>query len=149
MKFALKGMHTNRSGVDCTIMNLSVSKPGLSLAKRFFLLRWIANLVIYLAFFPLIVCHVLCHLYQAIAFSIYDIPKIHLEDYLILDRGRLKKLNVIQRLNCVYCGYANGVLAWMRATANQTEAYACGVKHSVSKMGQEYQKDFHEYDEYR
>ncbi|HVW66646.1 MAG TPA: hypothetical protein VHA78_02850 [Candidatus Peribacteraceae bacterium] len=126
-------------------MDLSVGAPGKTLGTKFFLLCWIANLVIYLAFFPLVVCHALCWLYQLIAFSIYDIPKIRLHDYLSVDRGKLKKLNGVQRLNCVYCGYANGVLAWMTATAHQTEAYACGIKHNVMKVGQEYQKDFHEY----
>lgn len=129
-------------------MDLAISAKGRVLGRKFFLLRWFANLTIYLAFMPLVICHLLCHLYQAIAFTIYDIPKVHLRDYLILDRGKLKKLNGIQRLNCVYCGYANCVISWIKATANQTEAYACGIKHSVMKPGQEYQKDFYPYEKF-
>lgn len=130
-------------------MDLAVSAPGKRFGKKFFLLPWIANITIYLPFIPIVLMHVLCLFYQAIAFTIYDIPKVHLRDFLILDRGKLKKLNWVQRLNCVYCAYANGVLAWLKATGNQTEAYACAIKHSVTKAGQEYQADFYPYEKYQ
>jgi hypothetical protein len=32
--------------------------------------------------------------------------------------------------NCVYCGYANGVLAYVREIAARTEQYWCPIKHA-------------------
>ena len=32
--------------------------------------------------------------------------------YLLLDRGDLPYLNWIERANCDYCGYANGLIAY-------------------------------------
>jgi len=48
----------------------------------------------------------------------------------------------------MYCGYANGLIAWIKATLNVTEAYSCAIKHSVNKQGQEHQRWFYEYGEF-
>lgn len=38
-------------------------------------------------------------------------------------------MNAIE-LNCVYCGYANGVLAYVREIAARTEQYWCPIRHA-------------------
>ena len=43
--------------------------------------------------------------------------------YIVIDRHRLKYLNAIEKLNCVYCGYGNGVIAYARDIAGRTEQY--------------------------
>jgi hypothetical protein len=51
-------------------------------------------------------------------------------EYVVLDRGDLPYLNVVQKFNCFYCGYANGVVAYAREIAARTEQYWCPIKHS-------------------
>ena len=33
-------------------------------------------------------------------------------------------------MNCGYCGYANGVLAYVREIAGRTEQYWCPIRHA-------------------
>ena len=35
----------------------------------------------------------------------------------------------MQKLNCLYCDYANGVLAYASEVAGRTEWYWCPIKH--------------------
>jgi hypothetical protein len=68
--------------------------------------------------------------YQAICFPLYGIPKVRRSDYVIFDRGRLKYLNLIERLNCVYCSYGNGLLAFAAEVSARTEQQWCPIKHA-------------------
>jgi len=47
-----------------------------------------------------------------------------------LDRHRLSHLNSIEKLNCVYCGYVNGLIAYAREIVARTEQYWCPIKHA-------------------
>jgi hypothetical protein len=49
--------------------------------------------------------------------------------YIVIDRQNLAYLNAIEKANCVYCGYANGVFAYVREIAGRTEQYWCPIKH--------------------
>jgi hypothetical protein len=69
-------------------------------------------------------------LYQAVCFRVYGIPRVRRSDYLIFDRGHLAYLNAIEKLNCVYCSYANGVIGYVREVASRTEQYWCPIKHA-------------------
>ncbi|WP_271223801.1 hypothetical protein, partial [Streptosporangium carneum] len=51
------------------------------------------------------------------------------------DRHKLPYLNVIQKLNCLYCAYANGVLAYVAEIASRTEQYWCPIKHAARVTG--------------
>jgi len=73
--------------------------------------------------------------YQAICFPIYGIPKVRRGDYLLFDRHRLSYLNAIEKLNCEYCAYANGLLAYVREVASRTEEYWCPIKHARRVLG--------------
>jgi hypothetical protein len=68
--------------------------------------------------------------YQAVCFRVYGIPRIRRRDYLIFDRGHLAYLNAIEKLNCVYCSYANGLIGYVREVASRTEQYWCPIKHA-------------------
>ncbi len=68
--------------------------------------------------------------YQAICFPIYGIGRVRRGDYLIFDRYQLAYLNGIERINCLYCSYANGLLAYVREIAARTEQYWCPIKHA-------------------
>jgi len=67
-------------------------------------------------------------IYQAFAFPLYGIPKVKRRDYIIYDRKFLSYLNVIQKLNCTYCTYANGLFAYAVEIGARTERYWCPIK---------------------
>ena len=52
-------------------------------------------------------------------------------EYILLDRRHLAYLNWVEKLNCEYCGYANGVLAWSGEIGARTEQYWCPIKHAL------------------
>lgn len=68
--------------------------------------------------------------YQAICFRLYGIARIRRSDYIVIDRHQLAYLNSIEKLNCVYCGYMNGLFAYGRELASRTEQYWCPIKHA-------------------
>jgi len=86
--------------------------------------------VIYGMIVPLVLLDVAVRLYQAVCFPVYGIARVRRSDYVIIDRHRLEYLNGLQKLNCVYCGYANGVIAFVREVAARTELYWCPIKHA-------------------
>jgi hypothetical protein len=49
---------------------------------------------------------------------------------LIFDRYHLAYLNLLEKLNCAYCSYANGLLAYAGEIAARTEQYWCPIKHA-------------------
>lgn len=69
--------------------------------------------------------------YQLVCFPAYGIPKVRRRDYIILDRHKLRYLNSIERLNCAYCGYVNGAIAYVQEIAGRTEQHWCPIKHAV------------------
>jgi len=86
--------------------------------------------ITYAVFVPLVLLDLLATLHQQICFPIYGIRTVRRSDFIILDRHRLRYLNAIEKLNCVYCGYANGVIAYAREIAGRTEQYWCPIKHA-------------------
>ncbi len=68
--------------------------------------------------------------YQLICFPIYGIPKVRRKDYLVFDRGRLAYLNTIEKVGCIYCSYANGLLGLVTEIAARSEQYFCPIKHA-------------------
>ena len=68
--------------------------------------------------------------YQRVCFPIYGIPLVRRRPYFALDRGKLSYLNAIEKANCTFCTYANGVLATVREVAARTEQYWCPIKHA-------------------
>ena len=86
--------------------------------------------VIYAFIFPLILMDIFISIYQAVCFPVYGIPKVQRRDYLIFDRRYLAYLNALEKLNCAYCSYANGLIAYVREIASLTEQYWCPIKHA-------------------
>jgi hypothetical protein len=69
-------------------------------------------------------------LYQWACFPIYGIPWVRRGAYFAIDRHTLAYLNGIEKANCMYCSYANGVIAYVREVAARTEQYWCPIKHA-------------------
>jgi hypothetical protein len=68
-------------------------------------------------------------LYHHIAFPLYGIPRLQRKDYIVFDRQKLAYLSYLEKVNCVYCSYANGLLAYAKAIAGETEKMWCPIKH--------------------
>jgi len=115
----------------------------LHLRKRIGVWRYITNApiafiltapVIYGMILPFAILDLSITLYQQVCFRVYGIPLVRRSDYLIVDRHRLPYLNLIEKLNCVYCGYGNQVLEYAREVSGRTEQFWCPIKHAQRTM---------------
>ncbi len=86
--------------------------------------------VIYAGFVPFLLLDLFLWIYQSTCFPIYGIPRARRSEYLVFDRSDLPYLNAIERFNCFYCAYANGLAAYAREIAARTEQYWCPIKHA-------------------
>ena len=87
--------------------------------------------VIWCGLIPVLLLGLFLIVYQVICFPIYGIPKVKRRDYIHMDRRHLGYLNWVEKLNCEYCGYANGVIACATEVAARTEQYWCPIKHAM------------------
>lgn len=94
------------------------------------ILFFLTSPIIYSFIIPLVLLDLLLTLYQLICFPIYRIKKVVRDDYIMIDRHHLAYLNIIEKVNCTYCGYANGLLSYGLEIASRTEAYWCPIKHA-------------------
>jgi hypothetical protein len=86
--------------------------------------------VIYSLLVPLVMLDVCVTLYQLVCFPIYGIARVPRRRYFALDRHKLAYLNGIEKVNCTFCSYANGLIAYVREVAARTEQYWCPIKHA-------------------
>ncbi len=91
--------------------------------------------VIYTLLIPIALLDIFVIVYQLICFPVYKIPKVRRRDYLVFDRHHLAYLNIIEKINCAYCSYANGAIAFAREVAARTEVYWCPIKHARRVLG--------------
>ncbi len=89
--------------------------------------------VIYAMLVPALLMDLGLWIYQAVCFPVYGIPKVRRSDHIVLDRHYLKYLNFLERLNCDYCSYFNGLSSYAMEIAARTEQYWCPVKHASGK----------------
>lgn len=86
--------------------------------------------IIYTLIIPIALLDLSVTFYQAVCFPLYGISKVRRRDYMVFDRHHLAYLNGIEKLNCTYCSYANGLIAYVREVAARTEQYWCPIKHA-------------------
>jgi hypothetical protein len=86
--------------------------------------------VIYSLIIPFALIDLWISLYQAVCFPVYRIDQVLRAGYFSLDRAKLPYLNALEKLNCVYCSYVTGVIAYTREIAARTEQYWCPIKHA-------------------
>jgi hypothetical protein len=91
--------------------------------------------VIYSLIIPLSLLDLFITLYQWICFPVYQIPRVKRREYVVMDRKYLAYLNVVQKMNCIYCEYGNGVIAYAREVASRTEQFWCPIKHARKIKG--------------
>lgn len=86
--------------------------------------------IIYGVIIPLVVMDLAIFIYQQTCFRAYGIPLVKRANYIIIDRQHLDYLNPIEKLNCMYCGYGNGLIEYVREVIARTEQYWCPIKHA-------------------
>lgn len=86
--------------------------------------------IIWSCLIPAILLDAVVTVYQFICFRVYKIPKVHRSEYIVIDHHSLSYLNWIEKVNCVYCGYFNGLIAYIQEIGARTEQYWCPIKHA-------------------
>jgi hypothetical protein len=101
---------------------------------------------VYMLIVPFLVIDFMAWIYQLVCFPVWGMERVRRDDYIRLDRHHLGYLNGIEKLNCLYCGYANGLIAYLQEVAGRTEQYWCPIKHAVRmKSSHRRYRDFIEY----
>lgn len=91
--------------------------------------------VIYGLVVPFLLLDLCVTVYQTLCFPVYRIDKVRRGDYIAFDHRHLAYLNALQKLNCLYCSYCNGLIAYIREIAARTEQYWCPIKHATRLKG--------------
>ena len=106
---------------------------------------------IYGMFFSIVFLDVCLEVYHRVCFPLYGIAFVDRWKYIRLDRHKLSYLSGLQKVNCSYCAYANGLFRYASAIAGETERYWCGVKHAADPAfaEPEHHKDFLPYGDER
>ena len=90
---------------------------------------------IYVLIIPFLLLDLLVSVYQFICFPVYGIPKVRRQNHMIFDRHQLGYLNALEKFNCFYCSYGNGLISYVREIAARTEQYWCPIKHARRLSG--------------
>lgn len=83
---------------------------------------------------PLVFLDLCATIYQMVSFPIYGIPKARRSNYIVIDHQHLAYLNIIEKFHCIYCSYANGLLAYVREIGARTEQFFCPIKHACKVL---------------
>ena len=102
---------------------------------------FIYGMIIPIAFFDLTIT-----VYQHICFRLYGIRRVERSAFIVLDRHQLAYLNGIEKFNCLYCGYGNGVIAYTSEVIARTDQYWCPIKHARKVQGAH--KHYHKFTDY-
>ncbi|MEI6529622.1 MAG: hypothetical protein WCN88_04515 [Candidatus Falkowbacteria bacterium] len=86
--------------------------------------------ILWLPLIAILILDFFVTLYQAVCFPIYGLEKVKRSDYILVrDRNKLAYLEPIEKIGCMYCGYANGFFLYAKEIAGLTEKYWCGIMH--------------------
>mgnify|MGYP001459488036 CR=1 FL=1 len=85
---------------------------------------------IFFLVFPMVLLDFAVSVYQWICFPLYRIEIVRRRDMWVFDRTHLAYLNLLEKINCAYCSYGNGLAAYFTEIASRTEQYWCPIKHS-------------------
>ena len=131
------GMENGRAAFDAEVIRGHRARKR-SLARYLFTADPFCVLVapvIYSLIFPFMLADLWVSVYQAICFRAYGIPQVKRHRYLIFDRAGLPYLNLLEKLNCAFCSYVNGVVAYVREVSARTEQHWCPIKHAKRVLG--------------
>lgn len=94
------------------------------------LLNILTTPIIWFILIPAMLLDLSVTVFQATCFRIYGIPRVKRRRYIVIDRHSLAYLNIIEKFNCLYCSYFNGLIAYVQEVAARTEQFWCPIKHA-------------------
>lgn len=97
------------------------------------LYHWLSLPFIYMMIVPFLFFDIMLEIYHQICFRLYGLTIVNRRNYIKIDRHKLDYLNPVEKINCSYCGYANGFIMYAQKIIGETEKYWCGIKHSKDK----------------
>lgn len=86
--------------------------------------------IIYAGIIPAFILELFLFVYQRVNFRVYKIAPVMRKDYFIFDRASLDYLNIIEKINCVYCSYFSGLLQYTAEIVGRTEQFWCPIRHA-------------------
>jgi len=86
--------------------------------------------VIYAMLLPALLLDLMLFVYTRVVSRVFKITFVQRKDYIVFDRQYLGYLNIVEKLNCLYCSYFNGLMQYSAAVAGRTELYFCPIKHA-------------------
>lgn len=117
--------------------------------------RFIRHLVsapfIYSAFIGFVVLDIFVEMYHRICFPLYGLELIDRKKYIKFERHKLHYISWLDKVNCAYCSYGNGLIGYVKEITAQTEIYWCGIKnpHEEGFVEPEHHKNFAPYGDQR
>lgn len=102
--------------------------PLLAYVLRGDILTIVTAPVIYSLIVPFVIVDAWVSLYQALCFRAWGVALVRRRDFFTIDRRKLGYLNGLEKANCVYCSYVNGLVAYVREIAARTEQYWCPIR---------------------
>ncbi len=78
---------------------------------------------------PILILDISLEIYHHFCFRLYGLPIVPRSKYIKIDRYKLSYLKWYEKINCLYCGYGNGLFAYACKIAADTETHWCGIKH--------------------
>lgn len=94
------------------------------------LLHLLTAPIIYGMIIPAVFLDITLFIYQKVVYRIYKFEAIKRSEYIVFDRQYLGYLNAIEKFNCLYCSYFNGLMHYASAIISRTELYFCPIKHA-------------------
>jgi len=86
--------------------------------------------IIYSMIVPMTLLDLFVTFYQMTCFPIYGIAQVQRAKYIVMDHQHLAYLNGFEKVHCMYCSYAVGMLGYAREITARTEQYFCPIKHA-------------------
>lgn len=94
------------------------------------LLHLLTAPIIYAGIIPAFILEFFLFIYQMINFRVYKITPVLRKDYFAFDRSGLEFLNIIEKINCLYCSYFSGLLGYTTEIVARTEQFWCPIRHA-------------------
>ncbi len=92
--------------------------------------HFLSSPFIYGMIVPCVFLDITMEVYHRICFPIYGLKYVKRGEYIRVDRQKLSYLNWLEKFNCMYCGYVNGLMHYASAIGARSEEYWCGIMHS-------------------
>ena len=94
------------------------------------ILNLMSSPVVYMMVFPAMLLDAMLFVYTNVVSRVFKFDFPERKAYVVFDRQYLGYLNSMEKLNCMYCAYFNGLMAYAAAIAGRTEFYFCPIKHA-------------------